>query len=100
MTDILYNHLLHINDAQKMEMPKVPQIQEILVKYGFSKILGIARLHKHFNLETDEKVVWTFGERSYSQVLKGNFAPCIFQFTSKGIQPTEYYDGKDVWAEL
>ena len=60
MTAITYNLLPHILEVQHREMPKVERIKTILTKYGLSDVLGIARLHKHFDLEKDEKVVWSF----------------------------------------
>ena len=102
MTEITYNFLPHILEAQHREMPKVGEIKDVLVKYGLSDLLGIARLHKHFDLEKDEKVVWSFHEKSgFSCVKRGNYSPYVLKFTSTSeLIPTEFYEGSDVWAEL
>ena len=61
----------------------------------------MARLHKHFDLKEDEKVVWRFGERSYSTVEKGgNWSPCVIQLTEGQVTPTEFYEGKNLWSEI
>jgi hypothetical protein len=49
MTEI-YNSLPHILEVQHTSMPKVEPILAILEKYNLSDVIGIVRLHKHFNL--------------------------------------------------
>ena len=55
---MIYNNLPHIRVAQHTPMPKVPQIIDVLQKYGLQDKVGVARLHKHFDLLSDEFVVW------------------------------------------
>lgn len=82
MTQI-YNNLLHINDALKIQMHKVPLILEIIKKYNLANEIGVARLHKHFELKENEKVVWSYNQKeNLSTVQRGNFSPCIFKFDS------------------
>lgn len=64
-------------------MPKVEQIQDVLEKYNLGDTIGIVRLHKHFDLEKDEKVVWSFGKtENSSRVLRGIYAPYGIKFNS------------------
>ena len=41
-------------------MPKVPELLNVLQKYKLEKLIGVARLHKHFDLQPDEYVIWKF----------------------------------------
>jgi hypothetical protein len=58
-----YNNLLHITEAQNIQMHKVPLILEMIKKYNFEDKIGVARLHKHFELKEDEKVVWSYNQK-------------------------------------
>ena len=62
MTQI-YNSLPHILEVQHTPMPKVEQIQDILEKYSLGNTIGITRLHKHFDLEIDEKNCLVFWKK-------------------------------------
>ena len=54
--------------------------QNKLESFVFTKILT-------YNI--DKKVVWSFGSRNYSEVLKGNYSPYVFQFSKPGaLEPT------------
>ncbi|CAM6003971.1 unnamed protein product [Sphagnum balticum] len=82
-------------------MPKVPMILDVLRKYGLQDKVGIARLHKHFELSPDEFVVWKVSEeRSQSRVLKEKGSPMCFAFDGSDWVPTEFYEGDDIWANL
>lgn len=53
-------------------MDKVESIHAIINKYGLGDKLGVARLHKHFEILEDEKVVWFKKDRQYqSEIRKG-----------------------------
>lgn len=53
-----YNSFQHIADAQQENMSKIPELLALIEKYPFKSKLGIARLHKHFDLLEKERIIW------------------------------------------
>jgi hypothetical protein len=37
---------------------RLPEISKVLQKYGFDKLFGVARLHRHYLLKETECVLW------------------------------------------
>jgi len=78
---MIYNQLSHITEAQHTLMPKVPQILDVISKYGLQNKIGVARLHKHFELQPNEFVVWRLSKDGCeSRVSKYQCSPMCFAF--------------------
>jgi hypothetical protein len=61
----LYNQLSHISEAQHHDCSGTDKLIKIITNYGLEKTLGISRLHRHFILKENEKVIWKF-EKDFS----------------------------------
>lgn len=99
---MLYNQLVHIKEAQFRNMWKVPALLEVLRQYELGDVIGVNRLHRHFDLKEGEQVLWSFNKenRFASEVSHEQGSPLCLMFTGKEWQPTEFYNGTDIWETL
>jgi len=98
------NRLLHIDDSRKIDLEDPAQeIGNLLVEHNLHDMFGVTRLHYHYTLNAQEKVVSSvhrLGQKLIKTPKTMNFSyaeesvvPYIFQLTDDGgVLPLEFID--------
>ncbi len=97
-----YNALSPFDDAQRQAgrfQPVVDEVGRLIIEHGIDDLIGVALLHKHFDLRQDERIVW--GESATQDregvprvVSNAELVPCVWQWSGDDhrLRPLEYED--------
>lgn len=107
------NALLHIDQSRELELDQqAHECGNVLVSHGVSEFVAVSRLHNHYQLKENEKIVVSVEDSSKSrlsnslepntavivkkpQLSKEGDVPYIFKFNSDGqVVPLEYISGE------
>lgn len=79
---------------------------KILKKFGVDKHFGVARLHKHYELQKGERVIWEKTEAGFVSSVKTTEAgfPLNLQWNkeTRRMEPVEFHTltESDAWKEV
>lgn len=99
----IYNRLTEVDDVKKnsnYNREILSHFGKVIFKYGYEKTMGISLIHRHFNLNKNEKMVSKITKHNFSwittpsEIEESNLIPVNWQFSNKnnicGFYPTEF----------